>query len=38
VLKHERIAGDIFFILVLLAEDGFVGLILACPMTFLKYV
>jgi hypothetical protein len=34
VLKHDRIAGDIFFIPVLLAEGGVECLILACPMTF----
>jgi len=37
VLKHDYIAGDIFFIPVLLAEGGVKGLILARPMTFLKY-
>jgi hypothetical protein len=34
VLKHDRVAGDIFFIPVLLAEGGIEYLILVCPMTF----
>jgi len=36
VLKHDRIAGDIFFIPVLLAEGGVEGLILAGQITFFK--
>jgi hypothetical protein len=38
VLKYGRIAGDIFFIPVLLAEAGVEGLNLACPLAFLNIV